>query len=47
MLQPYFIVQIKHGLFPSLCTGDNHGTVLELSMFYLYGSKQNVQNIHM
>ena len=29
VVQPYFIVEIKHGSFPSLCIGDNHGTVLE------------------
>jgi len=28
-VQPYFIVYIKHSLFPSLCIGDNHMTILE------------------
>jgi len=29
VVQPYAIVVIKHGLFPSVCIGDNNETVLE------------------
>jgi len=29
--QPHF-TRIKHGSFPSLCTVENHGTVLELNI---------------
>ena len=36
VVQPYFIVFIKHGSFPSLCIGDNHRNVLE---WYIYTSK--------
>ena len=32
VVQPYAIVVIKHGLFPSVCIGDNHETVLECKL---------------
>ena len=31
-----FYCKIKHGLFPSLCIGDNQGTVLEKSITYIF-----------
>jgi len=35
VVQPYFIVFIKHGSFPFLCIGDNHRIVLEWYIFIL------------
>ena len=34
VVQPYFIVYmyIKHSSFPSLCIGDNQGTVLDYEL---------------
>ena len=40
-MRPYFIVKIKHGSFPSLCTGDNHGTVLDYAVIHNYVSVTN------
>jgi len=35
-VQSYINKEIKHGLFPSLCIGDNHGTVLESAIKRMY-----------
>ena len=35
VVQPYLIVFVKHGSFPSLCIGDNHRNVLEWYIFIL------------
>ena len=45
VMQSYFILEIKHGSFPSLCIGDNRETVLEYHSICTFVYIINFRNV--